>query len=248
MKRMITAALCLLLIAAALTGCNKVVSTGTTSTTAPANEFTAQDASEKESEAETVSYTPKSTDALISKDDVPAQDLSNIDTEYQYAEPKEGDEIAVIHTNYGDISMKFLPEVAPMAVASFKALAEDGRYDDTIFHRVINNFMIQGGDYTNYDGTGGESAFGESFGYEISDYVHNTEGAVAMAHSSLPDSNGSQFYINQVDNNHLDGDYTVFGQVFDGMDVVETIANVDTDVYDRPLSDVIIESIEITTY
>ena len=245
MKRIITAAICLLLVAACLSGCKKVVSSGTTTAKPAATD--ADSETKNESEASTVSYEPKSTDALISMSDVPAQDLSNIDVDYQYADPKDGDEIAVIHTNYGDISMKFFPEAAPKAVASFKALAEAGRYDDTIFHRVINNFMIQGGDYTNFNGTGGESAFGEEFELEISDYLHNTEGAVAMANRG-PGTNGSQFYINQVDNNYLDGNYTVFGQVYDGMDVVETIAHVDTNASDRPLNDVIIESVEITTY
>lgn len=246
MKRIITMALCLVLTAAALTGCKKVVSTGTTETTSVPAATTAQADNNTESEAPTVNYQSKSTEALISFDDVPAQNL-NVDTEYQYADPKEGDDIAIIHTNYGDISMKFFPEVAPMAVASFKALAQAGRYDDTIFHRVINNFMIQGGDYTNFNGTGGESAFGEEFDLEISDYLHNTEGAVAMANRG-PGTNGSQFYINQVDNNYLDGSYTVFGQVIDGMDVVNDIAQVSTNYNDRPLNDVVIESIEITTY
>ena len=246
MKRIIAMALCLVLIAAALSGCKKVVSQGTTDPVSPA-ETAAQADNNTESEAASVNYQPKSTEALISINDVPAQDLLSIDTEYQYADPKDGEEIAVIHTNYGDISMKFFPEVAPMAVASFKALAEAGRYDSTIFHRVINSFMIQGGDYTNFNGTGGESAFGEEFDLEISDYLHNTEGAVAMANRG-PGTNGSQFYINQVDNNYLDGNYTVFGQVFDGMEVVNDIAQVDTDYNDKPLNDVIIETIEITTY
>lgn len=246
MKRIITAALCLLLVAASLTGCKKVVSSGQT-TAAPAATSQTEKETKTESEAATVNYEPKSTEALISMSDVPAQDLSELDTDYQYADPADGDEVAIIHTNFGDISMKFFPEAAPKAVASFKALAQAGRYDDTIFHRVINGFMIQGGDYTNFNGTGGESAFGEEFELEISDYLHNTEGAVAMANRG-PNTNGSQFYINQVDNNYLDGSYTVFGQVYDGMDVVETIAQVATDAYDRPQSDVIIESVEITEY
>ena len=245
MKRIITMVLCLVLITAALAGCKKVISSGTTDPVSPAA-TTAQSDNNTESEAASVNYQSKSTEALISFDDVPAQNL-DIDTEYQYADPKDGEDIAIIHTNYGDIYMKFFPEVAPMAVESFKALAKAGRYDDTIFHRVINNFMIQGGDYTNFNGTGGESAFGEEFDLEISDYLHNTEGAVAMANRG-PGTNGSQFYINQVDNNYLDGNYTVFGQVYDGMDVVNDIAQVETNYNDRPLNDVIIESIEITTY
>ena len=245
MKRIISMVLCLVLITAALAGCKKVVSSGTTDPVSPAA-TTAQSDNNSESEAASVNYQSKSTEALISFDDVPAQNL-DIDTEYQYADPKDGEDIAIIHTNYGDIYMKFFPEVAPMAVESFKALAKAGRYDDTIFHRVINNFMIQGGDYTNFNGTGGESAFGEEFDLEISDYLHNTEGAVAMANRG-PGTNGSQFYINQVDNNYLDGNYTVFGQVYDGMDVVNDIAQVETNYNDRPLNDVVIESIEITTY
>ena len=251
MKRIISAALCLMLIVFALTGCKKVVSTGTTTAKPAATEnsgFTSKDATERE--AETVSYTPKSTEALISFDDVPAQDLSKVDADYQYADPADGEEVAVIHTNYGDICFKFFPEVAPMAVTNFKALARAGRYDDTIFHRIFHAGIdgIQGGDYTNFNGTGGESAFGEGFGYETSQYLSNIAGSVAMAHSSLPDSNGSQFYINSGDNSQLDGGYTVFGMVYDGMDVVETIADVDTDSSERPLSDVIIESVEIAEY
>ena len=239
MKRIITAALCLTLLAVMLTACgNEVVSRGTTSTSAP---------------AETVSYKPKSTDALISLSDVPAQDLSKVDAEYQMRAPEEGEEVAIIHTNHGDICFKFFPEVAPMAVANFKALAQASRYDDTIIHRIFHPSTsgisgIQGGDYTKFNGTGGESAFGTSFGYETSEYLSNIRGSVAMAHSSLPDSNGSQFYINQDNNSVLDGGYTIFGQVYDGLDVVDEIYSVRTDSNDRPLTDVIVKSIEITTY
>ena len=247
MKRFIAAALCLLLIAFALTGCNKVVSSGTT--TAQSN----SGSKPTESEAATVNYEPKSTEALISFDDVPAQDLSKVDENYQFAEPADGEEVGVIHTSYGDICIKFFPEAAPMAVCNFKALAKAGRYDDTIIHRIFHKSTsgidgIQGGDYTNFNGTGGESAFGESFGYETTEYLSNIAGSVAMAHSSLPDSNGSQFYINQVDNSQLDGGYTVFAQVYDGMDVVDAIASVETDYSEKPVTDVIVESIEIVEY
>ena len=134
-----------------------------------------------------------------------------------------------------------------MAVTSFKALAKAGRYDKTIFHRVIKNFMIQGGDYTKFNGTGGQSAFGEEFDLEISDYLRNTAGSVAMANRG-PGTNGSQFYINQVDNGYLDGNYTVFAQVYEGMDVVNDIAGVKTDYNDKPVSDVILESVELHKY
>ena len=242
MKRTLAIILCILMIGAALTACGtQVVSSGKTEVVSKS------DSDKTTKEGETVNYNAKSTEALISVNDVPAANLDAADAEYQHKEPVKGEEVATLHTNYGDISMKFFPEVAPKAVASFKALAKAGRYDDTIFHRVINNFMIQGGDYTNFNGTGGESAFGEEFDLEVSDYLSNIEGAVAMANRG-PGTNGSQFYINQVNNNYLDGNYTVFGQVFDGMDVVNDIAEVKTGANDKPVNDVILESVEIYEY
>ena len=179
--------------------------------------------------------------------DVPAADLSAVDAEYQHKEPVKGENVATLHTNYGDISIRFFPEAAPLAVNSFIALAKADKYNDTIFHRVINGFMIQGGDYTNFNGTGGESIYGDEFDLEISEYLSNIEGSVAMANRG-PGTNGSQFYINQVDNTYLDGGYTVFAQVFDGMDVVNDIAEVQTDSSDKPVNDVILESVEIYEY
>ena len=172
---------------------------------------------------------------------------TDIPADYQKASPKSGDTVAILHTNRGDISMRFFPEVAPIAVNNFIALAKADKFNNTIFHRVINNFMIQGGDYTNFNGTGGASVYGREFKLETNPNVHNSAGSVAMANRG-PGTNGSQFYINQVDNNYLDGSYTVFGQVYDGMDVVNTICGVQTNMMDKPLNDVVIDSIEITTY
>lgn len=179
-------------------------------------------------------------------EEIPAA-KTDIPADYQKASPKEGDTVAILHTNRGDISMRFFPEVAPIAVNNFIALAKANKFNNTIFHRVINNFMIQGGDYTNFNGTGGESIYGKEFKLETNPNVHNCAGSVAMANRG-PGTNGSQFYINQVDNNYLDGSYTVFGQVYDGMDVVNTICGVQTNMMDKPLNDVTIDSIEITTY
>ena len=179
--------------------------------------------------------------------DVPAADLSAVDGEYQHKDPAAGETVATLHTNFGDISIRFFPEAAPVAVNNFIALAKAEKYNDTIFHRVINGFMIQGGDYTAFNGTGGDSIYGDEFDLEICEYLSNIEGSVAMANRG-PGTNGSQFYINQVDNTYLDSGYTVFAQVFDGMDVVNDIAQVDTDRYDRPLNDVVLESIEIYEY
>lgn len=246
MKRTLAIILCILMIGAALTACGtQVVSSGKT-------EVVSKSDSEKTTE-ETVSNKAKSTEALLDINDIPEPDLSNIDTNYQTAEPKKGDMIAILHTDKGDITLKFFSEVAPKAVANFKALAEAGRFDETIFHRITTVDtagceVIQAGDYTNFNGTGGESAFGKSFGYEISDYTLNIRGSVAMAHSSLPDSNGSQFYINTANNNALDGGYTVFAQVIDGMDVVDEIHSVKRDSSDAPVEPIYIRSVEITTY
>lgn len=249
MKRILTIILCVLLVASIAAGCNKkVVGSGTTESSAQSE--TTQSANE----SETKKYQPKSTDALFSIKDVPKQNLDAADAEYQKKAPEKGEEVAVIHTNYGDISFKFFPEVAPMAVTSFKALAKAGRYDNTIFHRVTSpatdNGMgvVQGGDYTNFNGTGGASAYGEEYDIEVSDYLSNIEGSVAMAKTNMPKSIGSQFYINYTNNNFLDGGYTVFGQVYEGMDVVNEIAKVKVDSSRKPIKDVVVESVELVSY
>ncbi len=249
MKRFISIALCLMMIAATLVGCGKkVVSTGTTKKGGSGSESSATEAENQGSNTtKKGDYSMVLSGSYTKLSEVPAADLSKIDTEYQSTAPKKGEVVAILHTSYGDIKMKFFPEVAPKAVNNFIALAKAGKYDNTIFHRVIENFMIQGGDYTNFDGTGGESIYGENFGYEISDYVLNTPGAVSMAHSSLPDSNGSQFYINQGNNDWLNGDYTVFGQVYEGMDVVNKIAACEKNG-ESPVEKITLKSVEVTTY
>ncbi len=115
---------------------------------------------------------------------------------YQLEMPKEGDTIAILHTSMGDITWRFFPENAPKAVESFTTLAKDGKYDNTIFHRVIDDFMIQGGDYENHNGTGGTSSFGKAFEDEFANTLYNIRGSVAMANSGV-NTNGSQFFINQ---------------------------------------------------
>lgn len=247
MKRILAIILAAMLVAGILGGCKQVVSSGTTSAVPKETEEASA------AQEDTIDTTAKSTEPLLDINDIPEPDLSEISVDYQGAAPKEGEEVAILHTGMGDISIRFFPEVAPKAVYNFIALAKDGRYDEILFHRVTSIetagcTVIQSGDYTNYNGTGGVSAYGDSFGYEVSDYVHNTPGSVAMAHSGMPDSNGSQFYINVLDNNNLDGQYTVFAQVYDGMDVVEQIAAVERDASDKPINDVILESVEIVNY
>ncbi len=115
---------------------------------------------------------------------------------YQLELPKEGEEIAIIHTSMGDITLRLFPENAPKAVENFVKLAKDGKYEGTLFHRVIDDFMIQTGDYEKNNGTGGTSAFGSAFEDEFCDTLYNIRGSVAMANSGV-NTNGSQFFINQ---------------------------------------------------
>ena len=193
----------------------------------------------------------------------------------QLSAPQKGDTLAVMHTNMGDIKIKLFPEKAPKTVENFVTHSKNGYYNGLKFHRVINDFMIQGGDPRG-NGTGGESIWGGSFPDEFDPELHNLRGALSMANSG-PNTNGSQFFIVQAsevpanmleqmrdleDNGFpaditaayaelggtpwLDFRHTVFGQVTDGMDVVDKIAAVETN-NDVPCEDVIIENMEIVT-
>lgn len=195
----------------------------------------------------------------------------------QLEAPKTGDQIAVFKTSMGDISVKLFPEEAPKTVENFVTHAQNGYYDGLIFHRVIDNFMIQGGDPTG-TGMGGESIWGGSFKDEFTPELHNLRGALSMANAG-PNTNGSQFFIVQAkevpsdlieqmeqmpESSYptdcirayesmggtpwLDYKHSVFGQVFDGMDVVDAIAKVKADyTSNKPFTDVVINNIEIKT-
>src|SRR5436190_265670 len=147
---------------------------------------------------------------------------------------------ATLHTNKGAIAIELFDDDAPKTVENFKKLARDGFYDGVIFHRVIPDFMIQGGDPTG-TGSGGP---GYKFEDEFND--HKVErGALAMANSG-PNTNGSQFFIVTADSAPwLDGKHTVFGRVTDGMDAVDAISEADRDSRDRPRDDVTIERVEL---
>jgi len=195
----------------------------------------------------------------------------------QFDTPQVGEEIAIMTTSMGIIKIRLFPEYVPKAVENFTTHVRDGYYDGLTFHRVIENFMIQGGD-PNGDGTGGKSIWGEPFEDEFNPYILNFRGALSMANAG-PNTNGSQFFI--VQNNflekeyleqleqagypqelvkiyeekggtpHLDFRHTVFGQVFEGMDVVDAIAAVEVTepgIKDAPKDSVIIEKIEITKF
>lgn len=147
-----------------------------------------------------------------------------------------------LQTSEGDIIIELYTEQMPITAGNFQKLVEEGFYDGIIFHRVIDGFMIQGGDPSG-DGTGGP-------GYEIKDEFTNTDldknnrGTISMANAG-PNTGGSQFFINLVDNNFLDGKHPVFGKVVQGMDVIDKIAKLPTDQNDKPLKDVKIIKVSI---
>ena len=147
---------------------------------------------------------------------------------------------ATIQTNHGTIEIELFDEDAPKTVENFKKLAKDGFYDGVIFHRVIPDFMIQGGDPT---GTG---SGGPGYQFEDEQNQHGVErGMLAMANAG-PNTNGSQFFIVTAEAcPWLNGKHTVFGRVTSGMDVVDKISELDTDASDRPSSDVVMESVQV---
>ena len=177
---------------------------------------------------------------------------------------------ATIKTNQGDIKLQLFPDQAPKTVKNFVELAKQGYYKGVIFHRVIPDFMIQGGDPTG-TGVGGESIYGQAFEDEFSEELFNFKGALSMANAG-PNTNGSQFFIVTNENvpadmvgqmkaagypdeviaryqeggtPWLDFHHTVFGQVIEGMDVAQKISQVKRDFRDRPEEDVVIEDVEI---
>ncbi len=155
---------------------------------------------------------------------------------------------ATLHTNQGDITIEFMDADAPNTVANFVKLAKEGFYNGTKFHRVIDGFMIQGGDPLTKDDTM-QARWGTGDpGYKFADEIHannkNMTGTIAMANSG-PNTNGSQFFINVADNNFLDTKHTVFGRVTAGMDVVTKIEKTETNAQDRPVQPIVINSVSL---
>ncbi len=159
--------------------------------------------------------------------------------------------IATITMKSGKIvKIELFPDKAPNTVNNFISLANSGFYDDLIFHRVIKGFMIQGGDPAGV-GTGGpgyciKGEFAMN-GFTANDIKH-LRGVISMARANAPDSAGSQFFIMHANASYLDGQYAAFGKVIEGMDVVDEIANVPTDYYDKPKSEQAMEKVRVETF
>lgn len=167
-------------------------------------------------------------------------------------EKKEGDKnpVATIEMEDGKIiKMELYPEIAPNTVRNFISLANSKFYDGLIFHRVISGFMIQGGDPEG-TGMGGPdySIYGEFTNNQFENTLLHTKGVISMARSNDKNSAGSQFFIMHGDTPSLDGDYAAFGKVIEGMDVVDSIAQVETGSDDRPKKDIKIKSISVDTF
>ncbi|MDU2197141.1 MAG: peptidylprolyl isomerase [Peptostreptococcaceae bacterium] len=150
--------------------------------------------------------------------------------------------------DFGSVDIELYPHIAPNTVNNFISLANSGFYDGLTFHRIIKDFMIQGGDP---DGTGmggpGYSIKGEFTNNKFENDLAHTEGVISMARSQSKNSAGSQFFIVTKDAPHLDGQYASFGKVINGMDIIHEIENVETDGNDKPIKNVIIESVKVDT-
>ena len=199
------------------------------------------------------------------------QKVTSADFPQLSTEVSDNEKLVEMETSMGTIKIKLFPEYAPKAVENFVKHSEEGYYDGLIFHRVIKDFMIQGGD-PNGNGTGGESIYGTPFKDEFSKNLYNLRGALSMANSGA-NTNGSQFFIvestsldpamkekmeksgypkeivDAYDKNGgtpwLDNRHTVFGQVIEGMDIVDKIANTPVGAQDKPEKDVIIKNIKV---
>ncbi|MDW8758391.1 peptidylprolyl isomerase [Streptococcus suis] len=246
-------------------------------TACASNSNTSTEVSSSSSSSSTLATTTDTTASSKYAKDL-AYAINNPDASFPQlsSEVAENEAAVKIKTTEGDITIKLFPEQAPLTVENFLTHVKNGYYNGTIFHRVIKDFMIQGGDPLG-NGTGGESIWagkgttidaGYGFKDEISAFLYNIRGSLSMANAGAG-TNGSQFFINQNTtdmssqlssskyptkiveayknggNPNLDGKHTVFGQVIEGMDIVDKIAAVETDSSDKPKTDVKIEAIEI---
>ena len=270
MKKLVTLITILLLMLVTLAGCTETQNNTTNSSNGAKNNTTNTTSKSNNTSSSNKTNTSNNSNTV----DISKYDFASA-AKAQVANPEKGETIAIMHIkDYGDIKIKFFDKVAPKAVENFIKLSEQGYYNGVTFHRVVKDFMIQGGDPT-ATGRGGESIWGKKFEDEFDLSVAPYRGALCMANSGT-NTNGSQFFIEQARYNentynllknngypdnllqvyktyggsmHLFYVHTVFGQVIEGMDVVDKIAACETDsANDKPVNDVVIESISIEKY
>lgn len=262
LKKVLAAVLCSTVAAAGLTSCGKQIKVDDLSKTTGSSEISGSSA-----------------DAQAESSETSVQQSSDVSVA-NFTAPEDGEQIIIMNIkDYGEIKIKLFPEYADKGVENFVELAKQGYYDGLTFHRVISDFMIQGGDPEG-TGRGGQSIWGEKFDGGTDPHLIHAAGAVAYANSGSTATNGSQFYIvtgtayeeselEQLDSYYqlglsdeakkiyttiggtpwLDGGYTVFGQVFDGLDVIFEVQSVATDEgNNKPLEDVIMESVTVGEY
>ena len=217
-----------------LAGCKNETPQTETTTETQSNQDTKEDTENTSDSSDTQNNDEASGDDQASSDD-------------KAVENKGGNPVVIIKTSKGDIKLELDSENAPITVDNFMSYVEDGFYDGTIFHRVINNFMVQGGGFTTDMQQKPTKA---PIKNEADNGLKNDRGTIAMARTGVVDSATAQFYINHTDNDFLnhgkrDFGYAVFGRVLDGMDVVDAIAAVQTGPGDVPNEQVVIETVEI---
>ncbi len=161
---------------------------------------------------------------------------------------EESNYVLIEVEDYGEILIELYPDVAPKTVENFKKLVGEGFYNGLTFHRIIEGFMIQGGDPKG-NGTGGsdKNIFGEFSSNGFENNLKHERGVISMARSELPNSASSQFFIMHQDASHLDGKYAAFGRVIYGMETVDEIATVQTNYNNRPLSKVVMKSVSFVS-
>jgi peptidyl-prolyl cis-trans isomerase B (cyclophilin B) len=176
---------------------------------------------------------------------------TTMDNSTQLAAPKSGDTVATLETSLGTIKVKLFPAEAPETVKNFTELAKAGKYDGVTFHRVIEDFMIQTGDFERGNGTGGYSykGPGTKFNDEFGPGLANLQGTLSMANSGA-NTNGSQFFIVTAADGTpwLNGKHSVFGQIYEGLDIALKISQVETDLRDKPVETVTINKVTISTF
>ena len=244
MKKWMTVCLAAVTAAVFMAGCGS-----TSDAKETAKETTAASSEAETTKAETAAESEKETaaeDGTVQADEKStAGHKESLDL--QAAAGKHHIEINV--KDYGTISVELDGDSAPITVANFMDLAEQGFYDGLIFHRVIKGFMIQGGDP---QGTGmggpGYGIKGEFAQNGVKNDLRHTAGVLSMARSMMPDSAGSQFFIMHKDAPHLDGAYAAFGKIIEGQDVVDAIAETATDYSDRPLEDQVMKTVVVDTF